>query len=146
MEANRVDGLILNHRMRVVRIHTEVQLVRGRITALIGVNRVGLVIGIDRRCTADRTSRDAHAGWQSRVCFPCDDGRGRVPGIVSMRRNGQRLMCPTTIARSVSEPQLSVVVVPPAHHGTVVNNGAGVLRTRVYGDGRPSCAEVNRCG
>ena len=147
MEADGVDGLVLENRVRIVRVHTEVQFVRGRITALVGVNRVGLILGVDRRCATNRTARDAHAGWQSRVCPPCDGGRGRVPGIVSMRRNGQRLMCPTTtIARSVSEPQLSVAVAPPAHHGTVVNNGAGVPISPSYGDSRPAYAEVNRCG
>ena len=70
MEANCIDGLVLNHRVRIVRVHAEVQFVRGRITALIGIDRVGLVECIHRRCTADRTARDAHAGWQSRVCFP----------------------------------------------------------------------------
>ena len=81
MEANWIDGLILNHRMRIVRIHTEVQLVRGRITALIGVNRVGLILRVDRWCTADRTARDAHASRQSRVCFPCGGKSSRIPNI-----------------------------------------------------------------
>ena len=83
MEANGIDGLVLNHRVRIDRIHTEVQLVRGRITALIGVNRVGLVQRIDRRCATDRTTRDAHAGWQSRVCFPGDDGGRGVPRVAT---------------------------------------------------------------
>ena len=61
MEANGIDGLVLNDRVSVRGIHTEVQLVRGRITALVRVNRVGLVQRIDRRCAADRTTRDAHA-------------------------------------------------------------------------------------
>ena len=87
MEANWIDGLILNHRMRIVRIHTEVQLVRGRITALIGVNRVGLILGVDRRCTADRTARDAHACRQSRVRLPRGDGGRGVPRIGSCNRN-----------------------------------------------------------
>ena len=63
MEANWIDGLVLNHRMRIVRIHTEVQFMRGRITALIGVNRVRLVVRIDRRCSADFAIRDAYASW-----------------------------------------------------------------------------------
>ena len=86
MEANGVDGLVLNHGVRVVRVHTEVQLVRGRITALIGVNRVGLILGVDRRCTADRTARDAHAGWQSRVCFPRNRRRCRQGDVVGCVR------------------------------------------------------------
>ena len=60
MEANWINRLVLNHRVSVRGIHAEVQLVRGRITALIGVNRVGLIGGIDRRCAANRTARDAH--------------------------------------------------------------------------------------
>ena len=76
MEANWINRLVLNDRVSVRGIHAEVQLVRGRVTALIGVNRVGLVQRIDRRCAADRTTRDAHAGWQSRVCFP-SGGSGR---------------------------------------------------------------------
>ena len=87
MKANWIDGLILNHRMRIVRIHAEVQLVRGRITALIGVNRVRLVQRIDRWCTTDRTARDAHACRQSRVCFPSDDGGRGVPRIATRNRN-----------------------------------------------------------
>ena len=63
MEANWIDGLVLNHRMRIVRIHAEVQFMRGRITALVGVNRVRLVVRIDRRCSADFAIRDAHASW-----------------------------------------------------------------------------------
>ena len=86
MEANRVDGLVLNHGVRVVRVHTEVQLVRGRIAALIGINRVGLVHRIDRWCTADRTARDAHAGRQSRVCVPCDRGSIRIHRVIERDR------------------------------------------------------------
>ena len=88
MEANWIDGLILNHRMRIVRIHTEVQLVRGRIAALVGVNRVGLILRVDRRCAADRTSRDAHAGRQSRVCCPGNSGGRSIPGVVASNRTG----------------------------------------------------------
>ena len=83
MEANWINRLVLNDRVRIVRIHAEVQLVRGRITALIGVNRVGLIGRIDRRCAADRTARDAHAGRQSRVCFPSDDGGRGIPGVAA---------------------------------------------------------------
>ena len=75
--------------MRIVRIHTEVQLVRGRITALIGVNGVGLILRVDRRCAADRTTRDAHTGRQSRVCVPYDRGGRGIPGIAA--GNQQRL-------------------------------------------------------
>ena len=88
MEANWINRLVLNDRVRIVRIHAKVQLVRGRITALIGVNRVGLIGRIDRRCAANRTTRDAHAGRQSRVCFPCDDGGCGIPGVVA--RNSHR--------------------------------------------------------
>ena len=56
MEANWINRLVLNDRVSVRGIHTEVQLVRGRITALIGVNRVGLIGRIDRRCAADGTA------------------------------------------------------------------------------------------
>ena len=28
---------------------------------------------------------DAHAGWQSRVCFPCDDGGRGIPGVVASK-------------------------------------------------------------
>ena len=70
MEANGINRLVLNDRVRIVRIHGEVQLVRGRETTLIGENRVGLVQSIDRRCATDRTARDAHAGRQSRVYLP----------------------------------------------------------------------------
>ena len=83
MEANWIDGLILNHRMRIVRVHTEVQLVRGRITALIGINRVGLILRVDRWRTADRTTRDAHTSWQIRMCFPGDDGGRGVPRVAT---------------------------------------------------------------
>ena len=61
MEANRINGLVLNHRVSVRGIHAEVQLVRGRITALIGIDRVGLIGRIGRRCAADFAIRDAHA-------------------------------------------------------------------------------------
>ena len=63
MEANWINRLILNHRVRIVRVHAEVQFVRGRITALIGIDRVGLIGRIDRRCSADFAIRDAHASW-----------------------------------------------------------------------------------
>ena len=53
MEANWINRLVLNDRVRIVRIHAEVQLVRGRIAALIRVNRVGLIVRIDRRCATD---------------------------------------------------------------------------------------------
>ena len=56
MEANWINRLVLNDRVRIVCIHAEVQFVRGRITALIGVNRVGLIGRIDRRCAADGTA------------------------------------------------------------------------------------------
>ena len=75
MEANGIDGLVLNDRVRIVRIHAEVQLVRGRVAALIGVNRVGLVQSVDRRRTADDAGRDAHAGWQCRMRAPRDSRR-----------------------------------------------------------------------
>ena len=61
MEANWINRLVLNDRVSVRGIHAEVQLVRGRIAALIGVNRVGLIVGVNRRCTADFAIRDAHA-------------------------------------------------------------------------------------
>ena len=70
MEANRIDGLVLNHRVSVRGIHTEVQFVRSRITALIGVNRVGLIGGIDRRCATDGTARDAHTSREWWFGFP----------------------------------------------------------------------------
>ena len=61
MEANWINRLVLNDRVRVRGIHAEVQLLRGRITALIGIDRVGLIGRIDRRCSADFAIRDAHA-------------------------------------------------------------------------------------
>ena len=61
MEANWINRLVLNDRVSVRCIHAEVQLVRGRIAALIGVNRVRLIVGVNRRCTADFAIRDAHA-------------------------------------------------------------------------------------
>ena len=61
MEANGIDGLVLNDRVCVVRIDAEVQFMRGGITALIGVNRVGLIVGINRRCSTDDAVRDTHS-------------------------------------------------------------------------------------
>ena len=101
METYWIDGLILNHRMRIVRIHTEVQLVRGRITALIGVNRVRLVQRIDRRCTADRTTRDTHASRQSRVCFPRHRYRGRVNARISNRNRTVPVVVSRTAPQSI---------------------------------------------
>ena len=65
METNWIDCLVLNDRVRIDRIHAEVQLVRCRITALIGLNSLGLVGSIDRRCTANcaRAAVDIQAGW-----------------------------------------------------------------------------------
>ena len=70
MEANWINRLVLNDRVSVRGIHTEVQLVRGRITALIGVNRVGLIVGVDRRCATDGTARDAHTSRERWFGFP----------------------------------------------------------------------------
>ena len=61
MEANWINRLVLNDRVSVRGIHAEVQLVRGRIAALVGVNRVSLIVRINRRCTANRATCDAHA-------------------------------------------------------------------------------------
>ena len=88
MEANWINRLVLNDRVSVVRVHTEVQFVRGRITALIGINRVGLILRIDRRCAANDTGRDAHASRQSRVCFPSNEGGRGIPRVATCNQNG----------------------------------------------------------
>ena len=87
MEANRVDGHVFYNRMWIVSIHAEVQLVRGRIIALIGVNRVPFGSAHRPTVYADHTTRDAHASRQSRVCFPGDKGGCGVPGIAAGNRN-----------------------------------------------------------
>lgn len=73
-------------------------------------------------------------------------GGGRGGGRSSGRgggRGGQILMFASAIVCRISEPQLSLGVVPPAHHRTVVNNSAGVVYPRSNRNGRPTCAKVN---
>ena len=70
VEADRIDRQVLDHGVGVVRVHAEVQLVRGRITALVGMDRVGLVEGVDRRRAAYDAVRDGHARWEGGVRLP----------------------------------------------------------------------------
>ena len=66
VEADRIDRQVLDHGVGVVRVHAEVQLGRGRVTALAGMDRVGLVEGVDRWSAADgaRAAVDGQAGWK----------------------------------------------------------------------------------
>ena len=87
MEADRIDRLILHHRVRVVRAHAEVDLEGGCLSALLRMYRVGLVAGVDRGRAADGASRDAQAGRQSWLGPPRGGWRrveGDVRGVVGM--------------------------------------------------------------